>query len=185
MTDAQIVSLFWSRQECAVAHTKEKYGALLRSIARNILHSEQDAEECESDALLRLWNAIPPQKPQKLGAFAAKIVRNLALNRYLADHTQKRNCELEVALEELEDCLAGADCTENGAELREISQGIDAFLRKQSQQARVIFLRRYWLTESLSETASVLGITESAVKSSLFRTRRALAAYLKQEGYLE
>ena len=184
MDDRQIVALFWQRQEDAITQTRIKYGGLCRAVARNILHSEEDAEECENDALLRLWNAIPPEKPEKLGAFTARIVRNLALNRYEAAHAQKRE-GVTVLLDELGEVISGGENAESAALRRELGDSIDRFLRQQSKTARVVFLRRYFLSEPIADTARSLGMREGTVKSTLSRTRAALRQYLRKEGLLE
>ncbi|MBP0974591.1 MAG: RNA polymerase subunit sigma-70, partial [Oscillospiraceae bacterium] len=57
-TDAQIISLFHERDQKALSETQQKYGGLCRSIAKYILGSREDAEECLNDALLRLWESI-------------------------------------------------------------------------------------------------------------------------------
>ena len=68
-------------------------------------------------------------------------------------------------------------------ELEALGARIDAFLRTVSREARVIFLRRYYLAEPIAETAKRLGVSQSKVKSSLFRTRSGLRDYLIREGY--
>ena len=90
MEDHQIVELFWSRSEAAIAETDRKYGALCRQIAMNVLHSAEDAEECVSDAYLGVWNAIPPQRPAVFPAFLCRFARNLALKRYERANAAKR-----------------------------------------------------------------------------------------------
>ena len=49
MTDADIVTLYWARDEQAIAQTAQKFGAYCRKIAMNLLGSQEDAEECEND----------------------------------------------------------------------------------------------------------------------------------------
>ena len=66
MEDNQIVELFWARAEQAIAELAAKYGRLCRGIAYRILDSRPDAEECESDTYLRVWNTVPPEKPVRL-----------------------------------------------------------------------------------------------------------------------
>ena len=46
----------------------------------------------------------------------------------------------------------------------------------------MLFLRRYWYAESILEIARRYGISESKVKTNLFRTRNKLRAYLESEG---
>ena len=90
MEDKRIVELFWQRSDDAVAETQRVYGKRLTAQALRILGSAQDAEECVNDALLRAWNAIPPHRPEALGAFLAKIVRGLAIDRLRAREADKR-----------------------------------------------------------------------------------------------
>ena len=45
MDDEQIIELYWARSEQAIHESETKYGAFCRSIARNNLAQEQDAEE--------------------------------------------------------------------------------------------------------------------------------------------
>ena len=44
MTDADIVTLYWARDEQAIAQTAQKFGAYCRKIAMNLLGSQEDAE---------------------------------------------------------------------------------------------------------------------------------------------
>ena len=82
MEDAEIVQLYWERDEQAIPATAEKYGSYCTSIANNILGNSEDAEECVNDTYLKAWNAIPPQRPSILPAFLGTITRNLSFNRY-------------------------------------------------------------------------------------------------------
>ena len=60
MEDNAIVELYFARSEQAIRETEQKYGAYLNTIATNILHLPEDAEETVSDTYLAAWNAIPP-----------------------------------------------------------------------------------------------------------------------------
>ena len=79
--DSTILALYWDRSEDAVTYTKEKYGALCRSIARRVLSDARDVDECESDVYIRVWNSIPPERPTCLRARLARVTRNTALDR--------------------------------------------------------------------------------------------------------
>lgn len=181
--DQQIVRLFFKRSEKAITYTRQKYGSLCISVARRILSDPRDAEECVNDTYLHAWNAIPPEKPDSLKAFLARITRNLALDRYDYNTADKRNTALTEAFEQLEPWLT-VKTGESEAELdsAEINRVLNSFLRKQTLEARTLFLRRYWYGESIRELAKVCHMSESMVKSSLFRTRNKLRKELEKEG---
>ena len=155
LNDEEIVRLYYERSEDGIAQSEQKYGRLCRSVIRRILPDERDAEECLSDVWIRTWNSIPPEKPRVLGAFLARIARNLALDKLSYNGAGKRASALTEAFEEL-DTL--------------------------DKENRVIFVRRYWYGESVSEIAAACGCSAEKVKSSLFRTRNRLReAMLKED----
>ena len=90
MEDREIVSLFWQRDEAAIAEAERKYGTYCLAIAGNILQDAEDARECVNDALLGAWNAMPPHRPERLSAFLGKITRRQALKRRRDRTAQKR-----------------------------------------------------------------------------------------------
>ncbi len=182
MEDREIVDLYWARNEQAIEETDHKYGRQCHSIARNILGNDHDAEECVSDTWLSAWNAMPDQRPNRLFAFLAKIVRNLALDRWDYLHAQKRNTDVTTLLSELEDCVSNRESTEQHAEDHAVAAMINSFLLTLDPDSRNIFLRRYWYADSISEIAARFSTNESRVKSCLFRTRKKLRAALEKEG---
>lgn len=182
LTDEQIVQLYLARAEEGIAQSEEKYGALLRSVIRRILPDQRDAEECLNDVWSRAWNSIPPEKPRVLSAFLARIARNLALDRYTYNRAEKRSSALTEAFEELKPCLIGADDAQAGVEAQEFRAWLCDFLRAQTRESRVFFVRRYWYGESMNEIARATGASEEKVKSSLFRTRNRLREAMKKEG---
>ena len=129
MEDSEILDLYWRRDGSAISETEEKYGALCGRIARNILGADEDAEECVNDVLHQAWNAIPPQRPDRLGAWLGKVTRNLALNQWSRNHTQKRYGGMTALLDELEDCVPAPGGVERELEDKELSAAIDRWLR--------------------------------------------------------
>ena len=183
MEDQEIVELYWARSEQAIEESEGKYGAFCRTIARNILSQEEDAEECVNDTWLRAWNTMPPQRPRLLSAFFGKITRNLSLDRWRHDRAAKRGGgRVETALEELEYCLPAPGRPEERLEERETAALISRFLREQPVLDRVLFLRRYWYLDSIAGLAGRFQLSESQVKSRLHRTRQRLKEALLREG---
>ena len=105
MEDNEIIELYWKRNEVAIPETDKKYGKYCSKIAHNILTNIEDSEECVNDTYLRVWNALPPNRPSIFKAFLAKITRNLALDKYDSKNAQKRNNSMDLVYEELEDCI--------------------------------------------------------------------------------
>ena len=63
MEDNEIIEMMFERDESALRLIKEKYGTKLKRIAFGILQNESDAEECENDTYMRVWQSIPPANP--------------------------------------------------------------------------------------------------------------------------
>ena len=101
MEDNVILDLYFARDELAITATARKYGRYCYSIADRILNSHEDSEETVSDTLLQAWNSIPPQRPDFLKLFLAKISRNLAFTRWRKLSAVKRGGGItELVLEE-------------------------------------------------------------------------------------
>ena len=184
MEDKQILELYWARSEQAIAETGRKYGAPVRRVALNILRDEQDADECVNDTWLGAWNSIPPQRPDPLLTYLCKIARNAALSCRRASLAQKRNSSLDVALEELEACLAAPDSPEGELEARDLAAAINGFLAELPYEDRYVFLRRYWYGDELSRIADQMGGQSHRLSVRLSRTRKKLKNYLEKEGLL-
>lgn len=179
MTDNQITGLFFQRSEKAIHHATEKYGNLILRIAGNILGNSDDSEEVLNDVLCRLWNVIPPESPENLKAFCARLSRNTAINRLAQRKAQKRGGNLtQIDSEWLEILPDSGDFTSEVA-LKDV---FDRFLETLGEENRKIFVRRYFFMDSVEDIADIYRISQSKVKSSLFRTRNALREYLMKEG---
>lgn len=183
MEDQKIVDLYWARSERAIDETDRKYGRYCGAIAFNILHNREDSDECVSDTYLQAWNSMPTERPSLLGAFLAKITRNLSLNRYRTAHAQKRGGgETAALLDELAECVAGNDSLESTVDEMETARSIDRFLQTLDKESRVFFVRRYFYADSIAYIANRFGASESKVKSNLMRTRTKLRSWLEKEG---
>lgn len=180
MDDDKIIELFFERNEQAIKELDLKYGKVCHKVSYNILHNTQDAEECVNDAYLGTWNTIPPQRPNPLLTFLCKIVRNLSIMRHHTNTAMKRNSTYDVALEELEGCLASPVTIEDEIATRELTNIIDHFLETLSKENRVIFMRRYWFSDSYADIASLVGLTEKNVSVRLTRIRKQMRDYLME-----
>lgn len=183
MDDRKIISLFFERSEQAIVELSAKYGAVYRKVAKNILNNTLDAEECVNDAYLGAWNTIPPNHPDQLFSYVCRIVRNLSIAKYHKNTALKRNSVYDTALDELEGCLASEKNVEEELSAKELSGLIDDFLDTLDQQNRVLFVRRYWYSDSIADIAMRMKLSDNNVSVRLSRIRGKLKKYLKKEGY--
>ncbi|WP_298032722.1 RNA polymerase sigma factor [uncultured Dysosmobacter sp.] len=183
MEDRAIIELYWNRDQSAIAETDGKYGGFLRNLSWNVLRDHGDAEECVNDTYLRAWNAIPPDRPAAFRAWLGRVARNLSLDRWKQGRAQKRGGDsMELLLGELDGCVPAPHSMERVLEDRDIAALISKFLRELPAESRIMFLRRYWYGQDIGAIAAGLGCGQGKVKSALFRTRKALRAYLESEG---
>ena len=181
MDDKQILDLYWERSEAAISETSKKYGKYCRYIAFNILHNDEDSEECVNDTYLRAWNSIPPNRPSVLKTFLGKITRNLSLDRYELLNAKKRNGgQMPLVFDEIQECIPSLDSTENIVEEIALTDILNRFLSSLSLEQRKIFMRRYWYLSPIKEIATEYGMSESKIKMSLFRSRNELKKLLER-----
>lgn len=183
MEDRDILELYFKRSERAIEETSRKYQGYCYQIAYNILRNREDSFECLNDTWLRAWNAIPPSRPNRFAAYLGKITRNLALNAYQKEHRKKRGSgQAEAVFEELEQAISRKDTPEDQLEQKLLTECINRYLEVLSPEKRMIFVGRYWYFESIEQISEHLKISQSKVKTTLFRIRTGLKEYLEKEG---
>ena len=184
MEDKQIVDLYWQRSDLAISETNQKYGRYCRTIAYNICGIDEDAEECVNDTWFRAWNLMPDQRPPVLSAFLGRITRSISIDRIKAKNRIKRGGgEATLALEELEECIPGGASPEQALDAKELEAAIGSFVSGLSaDEKKIFFILRYWYLVPIPEISKKLCYSQGKIKSSLFRTRRKLHAYLQEEG---
>ena len=178
--DGKIIELFFRRSEQAIRELDEKYGKVCRKLSHNIVNNRQDAEECVNDAYLGAWNAIPPAKPSPLLTYICKIVRNISLKTYWRKAASKRSGTYTIAMEEIEACIADPNTVEIEIEVRELARIIESFLDTLTTENRVIFMRRYWFSDSCKDIAEFVGLSEKNISVRLTRIRKKMRDYLAE-----
>ena len=183
MEDSKIIDLFFERSEQAIEELDSKYGPAVKKTAANILKDRLDVEECVNDTYLNTWNSIPPHVPDPLAAYVCRIARNLAVNRYHANHAEKRNGNFDLVLDEMEECIPSGVNVETEYEARELSSAINCFLSTLDRKDRFLFVRRYWYADSVADLAAVTNGNANRISVRLFRLREKLRNSLMKEGF--
>lgn len=183
MDDSAIIDLYFARSEKAIQETGVKYGNYLHTIAKNILHTQEDSEEAVNDTYLAAWNAMPPTRPRVLRHFLSRIVRNLSFKRYSYLTADKRSTGTQLLLSELEECLPdGRQDLGVQMEKRAITLNINRFLGQLSKADQGIFVARYFYAVPLAEIAERTEQTPRQIQYRLQKLRDGLRRSLEKEG---
>ncbi|MBQ7398818.1 MAG: sigma-70 family RNA polymerase sigma factor [Clostridia bacterium] len=181
MTDEQIIALYWQRSEEAISQTDRKYGAFLFRIAYNMLHDREDCEECRNDTYLGAWNAIPPTRPDALGAFLVQIMRRIAINRYKQKTSKKHiPAELTLALDDAQNTLHSEESVEAAYEAAEVGKVINDYVKALPDRTRYIFIDRFYLSESVQSIAADLKISPATVYREIEKIKQELRSHLER-----
>lgn len=183
MEDDKIIELFFARDEGAIKETSSKYGRQLKRLSMNIVDNYAIAQECENDTYLAAWNSIPPQSPTYLFSYLAKIIRHISLDFCKRKNAQKRSAIFVELTREMEECIPAPNDESLKLQDEEFGQIISRFLFSLDLDVRRVFVHRYWYMSSINVIAKIFGMSESKVKSMLFRTRKKLRDHLEKEGY--
>lgn len=180
LTKEYIVALE-ARDERVLALVQKSYGRLLRSLGKNLHMSDADTEECISDALLSLWNTIPPAKPTSVRTYLCRLMRSAAVDRIRYNSAEKRDGTVLLDTEhELADIT---DLEKNVIDRILLSEILNEFLKEQTPKNREIFIRRYYEFDSTRSIAHDLFMTDAAVRKRLSRMRDELKELLGKWGY--
>ncbi len=184
MEDSDIVDLYWNRSQNAISETSNKYGKYCYSIAYNILYNAEDSDEAVNDTYLGAWNSMPPNRPTVLSTYLGKITRRVSINKLNERKADKRGGgEILIALDELSDCVPSKGSVDKTVERKELIHYINKFLAQTQKEDRDIFVLRYWFVMPIKDISIELNMSESKIKSVLFRMRKKLNKFLKKEGY--
>ncbi|MDO5155962.1 MAG: sigma-70 family RNA polymerase sigma factor [Eubacteriales bacterium] len=182
--DDDIIELLFDREQNALEFISQKYNNYCTAIANNILNNKEDVEECVNDTYLKIWNSIPPNRPEVLRTFIGRITRNQAFDLYKKMNAQKRGKgQIAMVLDELEECIAGDNNPEKILDQKQLLEAINSFLGTLSKEKCALFVRRYWYSDNIAEIASRYGMSENHVSVSLNRLRKKLRAYLIERGF--
>ncbi|MBV9095422.1 MAG: RNA polymerase sigma factor [Streptosporangiaceae bacterium] len=151
-----------------------RHSAMAYRVALRLTGNHHDAQDVAQEALIAAWENIDRFRAgSSFSTWLYQIVTRRALNKV------SRNQE-EISLDHLPDLADPAVEPAAAAERNLAADAVtDALLALPFLQRAVMVLHHF---EGLSyaETASVTGSTEPAVRSHLFRARRALGKKLEE-----
>ena len=180
--DEKIIDMYWERDPDAIQETAKKYGPMLQSVAYNILSDFHDCEECQNDAFLKLWNAIPSARPTFFPAYIVQVIRQVAIGRYREKSRIKRvPSQLTLSLDEVKQ-LGGEQSVEDVCEAKELGRLITEYVKRLNEEQQHIFIDHFYLAEPIEKTASELHVSTRTVYRKIERIKQDLKKYLERNG---
>ncbi len=160
----------------------EKTVVRFLTIAKSILHNQEDAEETVHDIYTEWMKnyAVYKKKPfNEMEALGVVMVRNKAINlrnrkeKYMEDTTDDVDILSKKATDEDESMLDGIVRQETIGEVKKAIRGL-------TEDEQALLKLRYELEMSIREISNILHIKENTVKVKLQRIRKKLYVELKE-----
>ena len=178
MDESKYLEDLSAKNEKALSWFIDKYAAYVSAVIRKVTRSmvsEEDIEEAASDVFLALWENAKNVRPEKTKAYLAAVARNKA-------KMLLRKADITLSIDD--DILIIAD---NDTERKFEEKEQAAFIRKavlsMKQPVRDIFLRYYFLYQTIEEISFEMNLNYSTVKTHLHRGRARLKEILTEGGF--
>jgi RNA polymerase sigma-70 factor (ECF subfamily) len=173
----------WARaasqgDEQAFARLVEVFQVPVYNLCYRMLGEPAEAEDAAQEAFLKAFRGLHRYDPERrFGSWCLSVAAHECIDRL------RRGRQSTVALDAVDEEVAFPDAAAGPESMlirREQEQRVGELLKRLSPLDRAILTLKYWYDMPLEEIAEDLGLTTSAVKSRLHRSRRELA-----ERYLE
>ena len=163
-------------KEEALAALVSQYAGTLYRVAYSVLRNPSDAEDAVQEAFLRVLRhreTLNEVRDQRV--WLIRIVWNIVLDRKRRAKTRPETDDVSELARVLP--AAGLSAEERAAAAQHHARVLACVERLPAKERQVLMLSAFEELTSV-EIASVLGITESSVRSRLFRARNLMAGLL-------
>ena len=110
-------------------------------------------------------------------------MRNISISRFRSKKSEKRGGASDILLE-LSECIPDSESVEAHYSNKMLADELNRFVASLDEEKRAIFIRRYYYSQSVSQISEEMRISETKIKSILFRLRSSLKNVLEREGLL-
>ncbi len=163
----------------ALEKIMKKYSGYVCTVIRNFSRgalSEEDIDEISVEVFYKLW--------ERRGALDIKIGLSAYLSAAARNAVKNRFRDLPPPFEDIAELeIPSAFSVENIAELSAMTECLNEGVEQLSKKEREIFLRFYLYGEKTSQIANAMNISESSVRTNLYRTREKLKKFMIGRGY--
>lgn len=162
----------------AFAVLVDRYKDLVFTLALRMLKNREEAEEVSQDTFIKVFQSLVKFKgDSKFSTWIYRITYNGCLDRLkkykqqynvvpIDEYTERQIVDLSTIMDSLEE--------------EEQRQTIKECLHLLSSEDSFLLTLYYYEEQSLDEISKIMGLTANNVKVKLFRSRKKLAAILKE-----
>jgi RNA polymerase sigma factor (sigma-70 family) len=162
----------------AFAVLVDRYKDLVFTLALRMLKNREEAEEVSQDTFIKVFQSLVKFKGEsKFSTWIYRITYNGCLDRLkkykqqynvvpINEYTERQIVDLSTIMDSLEE--------------EEQRQTIKECLHLLSSEDSFLLTLYYYEEQSLDEISKIIGLTANNVKVKLFRSRKKLAAILKE-----
>lgn len=176
--DQELVTRVLRGDSQAFAELVELYQQAVYNLAYRMLGDAREAEDAAQEAFLRAYQHLRSYDPERsFKTWLLSIVSN-----YCIDRLRKRRLiwlSIEEPLPPHPALTSSTPEPEEAFVSKERNTAVQSLLASLAPEYRAAVVLRYWYDMSYAEIAEMLGTTESAIKSRLFRARQMLASELR------
>lgn len=153
-----------------------RYSSRVFALVAGIVRSRERAEEIVSDVFFKVYDKIGDFKAKS--SFATWLYR-IAYNAAISDARRKNMLGSDSAMDI--STVSVADEDEGWEQKEENISKMERAIEMLAPQERSLVRLYYWDDKSVSDIADIVGISQAAVKTKLFRIRAALKNFMKNE----
>ncbi len=177
-TDQHYINLILNGDTSAFSVLVDRYKDLVFSLTIKMLKNREEAEEVSQDTFIKVYKSLNMFKgDSKFSTWIYRVAYNTCLDRLKKNKKQFNNVPIDEFTEHQVKTIDNAlDTLENNERDKAIQ---DCITLLPSDDAFLLTLY-YFEEQSLDEIAKVMNLTANHVKVKLFRSRKKLAAILKE-----
>lgn len=176
MSDGAAVKAAQNGDRAAFGWLVQRHQRRALAVALGMLHHKEDALDACQEAFLRAFRALDSfDGTAQFSTWLHRIVMNICIDKW------RLKSNPAVALDDVEDLLAGDDDPARTVEGAQLGGQIGAALAQLTANHRTALVLREWQGLSYQEIADVMKCSIGTVMSRLFHARKKLQAILLRQ----
>ena len=170
LSDDELLDLVAAGNKRAFGFLYERYAdAIYRYVLFQVGGNQLEAEDLAEDVFLRAFKLVLKKRKRDASfkALVYRIAHNLVIDRY-------RTHKVSVSIEQIEELKDSNPHPENLMQTKELSAELAAAVSQLKPKMQKVIILRFVVGANTTETAEIMGISESYVRVLQYRALNAL-----------